>query len=140
MYPMKPRAMTPDSEKYLELRRQRVREWEKKWSGVERRRPELRWARALSDDLVELKIRVNCVEAFVMSKGQNKKRRTIMEWLKGKKTYLVAILAIINIVYAFVTGEFGAIGDMSSWGELWNNVAPYFGLGTLRAGVSKITA
>lgn len=53
-----------------------------------------------------------------------------MEWLSGKKTYIVMIGVIVSAVVAFTTGE-------ATLSEAIATALTGLGLGTLRAGVSK---
>jgi hypothetical protein len=57
----------------------------------------------------------------------------IIEWLKGKKTYLVAFVAAVF--------NFGiAVGWWTADNQLWvaiNMILASFGLGTLRAGIKN---
>ena len=59
-----------------------------------------------------------------------KERRNKMEWLKGKKTYIVAAAAILT---AFGT----YLGDGMSIGELITAIYAALATITLRAGVAK---
>ncbi len=62
-----------------------------------------------------------------------------MTWLKGKKTYVIAVLMILVGVVNGLTGDAGVAGF--DWGGIWSNaqiILGGFGLGALRAGVSKV--
>jgi len=54
-----------------------------------------------------------------------------MEWLKGKKTYIVAG---VMVIYALVIIGWNG-GD---WGEAYKLILEATGIGTLRAGIAKV--
>jgi hypothetical protein len=58
-----------------------------------------------------------------------------MDWLKGKKTYLIAgLMAAASLVH-LVSGDIGFVEFVT--GEHLNTLLEGIGLGTLRAGVSS---
>ncbi len=62
-----------------------------------------------------------------------------MDWLKGKKTYIIAVLMVIVGIVQGLTGDAGIIGF--DWAGIWANaqiILAGFGLGALRAGVEKV--
>lgn len=59
-----------------------------------------------------------------------------LDWLQGKKTYIIVILAAvfnIGVVFGFWTVDSGV------WTFI-NSILGFLGLGTLRAGVTKSVA
>jgi len=57
----------------------------------------------------------------------------IIDWLQGKKTYIIAVLAaVFNVGIAFGWWTL----DSQVW-ELINIILGFLGLGTLRSGMSK---
>ncbi len=54
----------------------------------------------------------------------------IREWLKGKKTYILAGIAIAGIVVGWASGDIA--GVQALWG-----IAEALGFGFVRAGVAK---
>lgn len=54
-----------------------------------------------------------------------------MNYLNGKKTYIVAAVIVVQAVGAFLTGDIAL-------GEALNQALTGLGLGTLRAGVAKV--
>lgn len=59
----------------------------------------------------------------------------MVEWIKGKKTYIVSVLMIVVALVQTITGEL-------SWSEFFSSdyirmILEGFGLGFLRAGVTK---
>jgi len=42
-----------------------MKEQHPKWNGTERRRPDLKWARVMTDEVRKLKYQVNSVESMV---------------------------------------------------------------------------
>ena len=57
----------------------------------------------------------------------------IIEFLKGKKTYLVAIVGILSAVVAYLNGSIDVIG-------LGSAILQALGISALRAGVSNTGA
>ncbi len=60
-----------------------------------------------------------------------------MDFLKGRKTYIVAVLMIIVGLVEGLTGETGIVGF--DWGGIWNNaqiILTGFGLAGLRKGIA----
>lgn len=57
----------------------------------------------------------------------------IKDWLKGKKTYIVAILGIAGAVMAWATDDMG-------WIEALKVIGGCLGLSFLRMGVKKLGA
>ena len=55
----------------------------------------------------------------------------MIEWLQGKKTYIVAFGVIVAAAVGFLTGELTLQAAI-------NQVLAGLGLGALRAGVSKV--
>ena len=57
----------------------------------------------------------------------------MIDWLKNKKTYIIAILIILEaiIVDGVINGD---------WGTAMQKIMAALGLGALRAGVSKSAA
>ena len=57
-----------------------------------------------------------------------------MEWLKGKKTYIIAgLLILISVITGVADGTW-------DWASMWPNIQVILGglgLGALRAGVAK---
>ena len=48
-------------------RRQRMKDQHvSKWNGIERRRPELKWARIMTEEVRKLKYQVNSVESIIL--------------------------------------------------------------------------
>ena len=58
-----------------------------------------------------------------------------MEKLKGKKTYIVAVLMFLTSLTHLLTGEMSLVEFAAS--EHLNTLLEAIGLGTLRAGVAK---
>ncbi len=58
-----------------------------------------------------------------------------MDFLSGKKTYIVALLLVLNGFSAFFTGD-ASLGDAVSSID-WRGVLEGFGLASLRLGVAK---
>ena len=59
----------------------------------------------------------------------------MVEWIKGKKTYIVSVLMIVVALVQTITGEL-------SWSEFFSSdyirmILEGFSLGFLRAGVAK---
>jgi len=59
-----------------------------------------------------------------------------MKWLKGKKTFIVSALLVGVALLNMVTGEMGLMEFLSS--PHLSTLLEGIGLGTLRAGVSKL--
>lgn len=59
-----------------------------------------------------------------------------MEWLKGKKTYILVVLGAITLGVQFLAGDITFIQFVSS--DAMVQLVELFGIATLRAGVSKI--
>jgi len=58
-----------------------------------------------------------------------------MDWLKGKKTYIVAILMVLVSVVKLLTGDMNVVEFFSS--EYLLFLISGLGLGSLRAGIAK---
>ena len=58
-----------------------------------------------------------------------------MNWLKGKKTYIVAGLMVLTSLVHLISGDMGFAELVTS--EHFNTLLEGMGLGTLRAGVSQ---
>jgi len=58
-----------------------------------------------------------------------------MQWLKGKKTYIIAGLMVLASLVRFFSGDMGFVEFATS--EHLNTLLEGVGLGTLRAGVSQ---
>ncbi len=58
-----------------------------------------------------------------------------MDWLRGKKTYLIAGLMVLASLLHLITGEIG-IAEFFTSPHL-NTLLEGVGLGTLRAGVAR---
>jgi hypothetical protein len=58
-----------------------------------------------------------------------------MNWLKGKKTYIIAALMVARGVLELVTGDIGLSEFIN--GPYLTEVIAAFGLASLRAGVEK---
>ena len=58
-----------------------------------------------------------------------------MDWLKGKKTYIVAGLMVVASLLHLITGDMGLAEFVTS--DYLNTLLEGVGLGTLRAGVSS---
>ena len=56
----------------------------------------------------------------------------VLSMLAGKKTYIVAVMMLLNEVAPFLTGD-KPLGSLD-----FNGILAAFGLATLRAGVSKV--
>jgi hypothetical protein len=57
-----------------------------------------------------------------------------MQWLKGKKTYIIAGLMVLTSLVHLLSGDMGFVEFVT--GEHLNTLLEGVGLGTLRAGVS----
>lgn len=60
----------------------------------------------------------------------------ILAWLKGKKTYILVVLGALTILVQFAAGDVSFMQFISS--DAFLNLLELLGLGTIRAGVSKI--
>ena len=60
-----------------------------------------------------------------------------MEWLKGKKTYILVALGLFTVLVNFLSGDITFMEFLASKSTL--DVIELLGLGTLRAGVGKIS-
>jgi len=58
-----------------------------------------------------------------------------MEWLKGKKTYIIAGLMVLVSLVQFLTGDLGFVEFITNEQVLF--LLNGLGLGALRSGVSK---
>ncbi len=58
-----------------------------------------------------------------------------MDWLKGKKTYIVAALMSMVSIVNMVTGDMTLVQFVGS--EHLNTLLEAFGIGFLRAGIAK---
>lgn len=61
----------------------------------------------------------------------NMTRRSSVKWLKGKKTYIIAVCGIIGQIGLYLQGAL-------SPGELAQGILACLGAITLRAGVAKV--
>lgn len=59
-----------------------------------------------------------------------------MDWLKGKKTYIIAVLMIVVGVVKVATGDMSLMTMLGS--EHIQTILEGFGLATIRAGVAKV--
>lgn len=57
----------------------------------------------------------------------------IREWLKGKKTYLVAAIAVLSVIVAFANGEVSIV-------VLIETILAALGLTSIRAAITKMIA
>ncbi len=57
-----------------------------------------------------------------------------MDWLKGKKTYIIAGLMVVASLLHLITGDIGLAEFVTS--DYLNTLLEGVGLGTLRAGVA----
>jgi hypothetical protein len=60
-----------------------------------------------------------------------------MEWFKGKKTYILVILGVAGVLIQFLAGDLSLMEFFGS--EYLVQLIELLGIGTLRAGVSKIS-
>ncbi len=134
-----------DIEMYIQRRRERMEETHRKYKGLEKRRPDLLWARMLTERVTELELRQKFLESIhkticpLTKPNKLKKGGNVMfDFLKGRKSYILMIIGAINVIGGLITGEFGAFAELGTWGEFFNALLPALGLGTLRAGVAKI--
>lgn len=58
-----------------------------------------------------------------------------MDWLKGKKTYIIAGLMVVAALLNLITGDMGLAEFVTS--DHLNTLLEGVGLGTLRAGVAS---
>ncbi len=58
-----------------------------------------------------------------------------MQWLKGKKTYIIAGLMVLTSLVHLLSGEMSFVEFFT--GEHLNTLLEGIGLGTLRAGISQ---
>ena len=61
-----------------------------------------------------------------------------MDFLRGKKTYIIAGLMVIISIIKLISGDMAIVEAISS--PHFNMLLQGFGLGTLRAGVAKTNA
>lgn len=58
-----------------------------------------------------------------------------MEWLKGKKTYILVGLGVLTLLIQFLTGDVSLMQFLGS--PQFMELLGMLGIGTLRAGVSS---
>jgi hypothetical protein len=62
----------------------------------------------------------------------------IMAWFSGKKTYFIVILGVLVVLVHFLSGDLTLMQFIAS--DEFVKLLELLGLGTIRAGVSKIQA
>jgi len=60
-----------------------------------------------------------------------------MAWLQGKKTYILVVLGALTVLVNWLSGDIGFVQFVQS--DAFIRLIELLGLGTLRAGVSKLS-
>ena len=61
----------------------------------------------------------------------------MLEWLRGKKTYILVIIGVLTVLVNFLTGDLTFLQFITSDAVI--QLIELLGLGALRAGVSRVT-
>ena len=61
----------------------------------------------------------------------------MLEWLSGKKTYILVIIGVLTVLVNFLTGDLTFLQFITSDAVI--QLIELLGLGALRAGVSRVT-